>query len=155
MWTDLLDSNKFLVFIPGRWQQGKIDNLIQQWWLGLEGFIVFSRCLHCSKSITSSQAVLRVRMYYKSAWCQARLVTVTAGDSSYVACRDPPKSDMWKEGWPRSSETRWTSPADVCCRRPQAKNHRRIEGLLNGCWNGESNQRLVVRCLSTTVVVGW
>lgn len=65
------------------WGENIEPNFVQQPRRGAsEGFIQFSRCSHCSKSITSSQSVLRVGGYCKSAWCQARLVTVTAGSGA-------------------------------------------------------------------------
>lgn len=63
----------------------------------LEGFILFSRCLYCSKSITSSQSVLRVGGYCKSAWCQARLVIVTAGGGKLFGQQGPSRGRHVKE----------------------------------------------------------
>lgn len=69
-----------------------------------EGFIPFSRCLHCSKSITSRESVLRVWGYCKSAWCQARLVTVT-GRAKLFGQQGPSRGRMRTKLWPQCSGT--------------------------------------------------
>lgn len=49
------------LFITVGSEVGILDQTLQRVYKeAFEGFTLFSRCLHCSKSITSSQSVLRV-----------------------------------------------------------------------------------------------
>lgn len=79
------------IFLP-HWRENLQPNFEMQVQDG--GSSAFSRCPRCSKSITSSQSALRVEGYCISAWCQARLVTVTGWEWSSLASRDPLEACM-------------------------------------------------------------